>query len=134
MPFLSAYTDQCLIVNLSLLNTFYVVLVQISLVADNEDSWESALITGGTGGFGKAFAKALLNGNAAAVSLHIILKSDLIFMMFSAVIILEFSTSISEFDCSLVTRDKANDCENGLLTQCTPYCESIVSRCGNVGY
>ena len=27
-----------------------------------------ALITGGTGGFGKAFAKALLNGNAAAVS------------------------------------------------------------------
>ena len=33
-----------------------------------------ALITGGTGGLGKAFAKALLNGNAAAVSglnLHI---------------------------------------------------------------
>ena len=27
-----------------------------------------ALITGGTGGLGKAFAKALLNGNAAAVS------------------------------------------------------------------
>ena len=67
-----------------------------------------ALITGGTGGLGKAFAKALLNGNAAAVSLHIILQSDLIFMMFSAVIILEFSTSNSEFDCSLVTRDKAN--------------------------
>ena len=42
VPFLSAYTDQCLIVNLSLLNTFYVVLVQISLVADNEDSWESS--------------------------------------------------------------------------------------------
>ena len=37
-----------------------------------------ALITGGTGGFGKAFAKALLNGDAAAVSLHIILQSDLI--------------------------------------------------------
>ena len=27
-----------------------------------------ALITGGTGGLGKAFAKDLLNGNAAAVS------------------------------------------------------------------
>ena len=27
-----------------------------------------AVITGGTGGLGKAFAKALLNGNAAAVS------------------------------------------------------------------
>ena len=50
----------------------------------------------------------LLNRNAAAVSLHIILQSDLIFMMFSAVIILEFSTSNSEFDCSFVTRDKAN--------------------------
>ena len=42
VPFSSAYTDQWLIVSLSLLNTFYVVLVQISLVDDNDDSWESS--------------------------------------------------------------------------------------------
>ena len=38
-----------------------------------------ALITGGTGGLGKAFAKALLNGNGAAVSN---LELDFIFISF----------------------------------------------------
>ena len=70
-----------------------------------------ALITGGTGGLGKAFAIALLNGNAAAVSY---LFYSLLYHTYNNVIILEVPASNSAFGY-----------EKGLHTQCTLLCERL---------